>query len=75
MTWHLDVDTGELRDPDGNVRTTLDGPPFRIPDDAQKWAETEFRSLTMSDLTTDRIADFAQLWVGDVETTSDGSGN
>jgi hypothetical protein len=38
-----------------------------LPDDAQKWASEEFRKLTMAELTTDKIALFAQLWVGDVE--------
>jgi hypothetical protein len=68
MTWTLNTETGELHGPDGQVRTTLDGPPYRIPDDAQKWAEQEFRKLSMADLTTDVIADYAQLWVGDIET-------
>jgi hypothetical protein len=66
MTWYLDGDTGELYDPSGNVRTVISDP-TRIPDQPQEWAEREFRSLSMADLSTDRIADFAQLWVGDVE--------
>lgn len=67
MTWYLDTKTGELHGPDGQVRTTLDGPPYRIPYDAQKWAEQEFRGMSMADLSTDTLADFAQLWIGDVE--------
>lgn len=69
MTWKIDEDTGELTDPNGVVVTTLDGPPYTSPEDAQKWAEQEFRSMTMADLDTDTLADFAQLWIGDVEFT------
>jgi len=67
MTWLLDTDTGELTDPNGDIVAVLDGPPYTIPDDAQEWAETEFRSMSMSEIDTDTLADFAQLWVGDVE--------
>lgn len=67
MTWTLDTDTGELRGPDGNVRTTIDGPPYHIPDDAQRWAESEFRKMSMADLTTGVLADYAELWAGDVD--------
>jgi hypothetical protein len=69
MTWKIDTNTGELIDPNGDVATTLDGPPFKIPTDAQQWASVQFRSLSMSELTTDKIADFAEIWVGDVEVT------
>jgi len=68
MTWYLNTETGELYDPNGQVRTTIDGPPYHVHSDAQKWAEQEFRKLSMADLTTDVIADYAQLWVGDIET-------
>jgi hypothetical protein len=68
MTWTIDTQTGELRGPKGAVRATLDGPPYRIPDDAQQWAEDNFRNLSMNELTVDILADYAQLWVGDVET-------
>lgn len=74
MTWNLDTETGELYGPDGNVRTTLNGPPYTIPDDAQAWAEGEFRMLSMADLTTATLADFAQLWVGDIEPGTPGGG-
>jgi len=67
MTWKVNTDTGDLINPNGNVVTTLDGPPYKIPDDAQKWAEQKFRSMTMNELDTKVLADFAQLWVGDVE--------
>lgn len=67
MTWHLDTDTGELYDPDGTVVTTLAGPPYTIPNDAQAWAASEFREMTMADLTTDILANYAELWVGDIE--------
>jgi len=67
MTWYLDPETGELHDPSGTVVTTLDGPPYELPQDVQEWAESEFRNLSMTDLSTDKIADFAQLWIGDVE--------
>lgn len=67
MTWKIDVNTGELLDPSGTVVTTLNGPPYTVPDDAQKWAEKEFRNMTMADIDTDTLADFAQVWTGDVE--------
>jgi hypothetical protein len=67
MTWYLDADTGDLYDPSGGKRATLDGPPYTLPNDAQAWAATEFRAMQMSDLTTDKLADFAELWVGDIE--------
>jgi len=70
MSWKINSQTGELINPNGNVETKLDGPPYTVPDDAQEWAEQEFRSMTMSELDTDTLADFAQLWVGDVEFTS-----
>jgi len=69
MTWKINKDNGDLIDPNGNVVATIEGPPYTIPDDAQKWAESEFRSMTMADLDTDTLADFAQLWIGDVEFT------
>jgi len=69
MTWKINTNTGELIDPNGVAVDTLDGPPYTIPDDAQKWAEQEFRSMSMADLDTDTLADFAQLWTGDVEFT------
>jgi len=69
MTWKINKDNGDLIDPNGNVVATIEGPPYTIPDDAQKWAEGEFRSMTMTDLDTQTLADFAQLWVGDVEFT------
>jgi hypothetical protein len=67
MTWYLNPDTGELTDPNGSVVGVVDGPPYTVPDDAQAWGEAEFRTMSMSELTTDEIADFAQLWTGDVE--------
>jgi len=67
MTWILDLSTGDLYGPDGEIRTTLDGPPYKTPDDVQKWAESQFRNMNMSDLTTDIIADYAEIWVGDIE--------
>jgi len=69
MTWKIDTDTGNLIDPNGNVVVTLDGPPYKSPDDVQKWAEKKFRSMKMSELDTDTLADFAQIWTGDVEFT------
>jgi hypothetical protein len=66
MTWTLNTKTGELHGPDGNVRATLEAP-FRMPDDAQRWAEQEFRKMNMTDLTTDILADYAELWAGDVD--------
>lgn len=72
MTWTFDKSTGELSGPDGQVRTTVAGPPYRLPDDAQNWAETQFRQLNMSDLTVDILADYAQLWVGDIEVVEGG---
>jgi len=72
MTWKIDTQTGELIDPSGNVVANLGGEPYTIPDDAQEWAEQEFRSMTMADLDTDTLADFAQLWIGDVEFTDSG---
>jgi len=72
MTWKINSNSGELIDPNGTVITTLDGPPYTIPYDAQKCAEQEFRSMTMAELDTDTLADFAQLWTGDVEFTDSG---
>lgn len=68
MTWTLDLTTGELSDPNGDVVTVIDGPPFNLPTDVQEWGEAQFREAKMSELTTDKIADFAQLWMGDIET-------
>jgi hypothetical protein len=67
MTWYIDTDTGDLIDPNGKTVDNLGAGPYRIPDDAQAWGETQFRAMTMSELTTDQLADFAQLWAGDVE--------
>lgn len=67
MTWKLNANTGELYDPNNNVVASLGEPPYKIPEDVQKWAESEFRSMTMEDIDTDTLADFAQLWIGDVE--------
>jgi hypothetical protein len=67
MTWYIDLDTGELYDPSGTVVATLDGPPYSAPDDVQGWVNSELRSLSIADLTTGRLADFAQAWAGDVE--------
>jgi hypothetical protein len=67
MTWKINKETGELLGPNGEVVATLEGPPYTVPDDAQKWAEEQFRSMTMNELDTDTLADFAQLWIGDVE--------
>jgi hypothetical protein len=72
MTWTFNKSTGELLGPGGQVQTTLSGPPYRLPDDAQKWAETEFRQISMSELTTDMLADYAELWVGNVEVVEGG---
>jgi len=71
MTWKLNIDTGELTDPNGNVRTTIEGPPFTIPEDVQEWGEKRFREASIADITTDDIADYAQLWMGDIDTTGE----
>jgi hypothetical protein len=70
MTWKINTETGELIDPNGNVVANLGEPPYKAPDDAQKWAEQEFRSMTMAEIDTDTLADFAQLWTGDVVFTN-----
>jgi len=68
MTWKLNTDTGELIDPNGNVRATIEGPPYQIPKDIQSWGEDTFRSKSLAEMTTEDIADFAQIWMGDIET-------
>lgn len=69
MTWTVDAETGDLYDPNGDVVTTLDSDDetYRLPTDAQEWAELELRNMSMADLTTDKMADFAQIYAGDVE--------
>jgi len=69
MTWTVDPETGELYDPNGNLVTTLDGDngSYKLPTAAQTWALSQLRSMSMADLTTDKLADFAQIFAGDVE--------
>jgi len=67
MTWKLNRANGDVIDPRGNVVGNLGEPPYKIPDDIQDWAETDFRSMSMAEVDTDTLADLAQLWVGDVE--------
>jgi len=66
MTWTVNTDTGEVTAPWGETVATLSGP-VRVPDDVQDIAESMFRHESMTALSTGRIADYAQAWMGDVE--------
>jgi hypothetical protein len=67
MTWYVDLPSGDIIDPNGETVGNLGDGPHTIPTDLQAWGEAQFRAMSMSELTTDDLADFAQLWVGDVE--------
>lgn len=64
--WTINKETGEVKNPDGNVVATVEGD-VRIPQAVQKVAEEAFRDENMDDLTTDDIADYAVAWMGGVE--------
>jgi len=66
MTWTLDTSTGEVTAPWGDVVATIDAP-YQTPGDVQQIAEAMFRAESMGYMSTDRIADFAQAWMGDIE--------
>jgi hypothetical protein len=65
MTWKADRQNDEVTTPWGET-VTVDGL-SHIPDDVQAKAEEMFRGESMAELSTDRIADYAQAWMGDVE--------
>jgi len=66
MTWTYDVTTGEITAPWGEVVAT-ESAPYRSPDDVQAVAESLFRAESLAEMNTDKIADYAQAWMGDVE--------
>jgi hypothetical protein len=65
MTWTVDEETGEITAPWGESIGQIENPV--VPNDVQAVAADHFRQQTMADLTTDRIADYAEAWMGDVE--------
>jgi len=67
MTWKIDSSTGELINPNGDVVTVLDGPPYSTRQ-AKNWANDHIRSMQMADLTTEDLVNFAELWQGDVDS-------
>lgn len=69
MTWQLNRETGEITAPWGDVVETIDRP-FRTPEDIQDVAESMFREQSMTNISTERIADYAQAWMGDVEVVN-----
>jgi hypothetical protein len=66
MTWTYNTSNGEITAPWGEVVAT-ESPPFRSPDDVKAVAESLFRDESMAELSTGRIADYAQAWAGDIE--------
>lgn len=71
MTWTVDAETGEVVSPWGDTVGTLEKP-IRTPDEVQEIAESMFRDESMSAISTARIADYAQAWMGDVKVINDG---
>jgi hypothetical protein len=69
MTWTLHKSSGEVVGPNGDVVATIKKP-FQIPRDVQRVAESAFRDENMAELSTDRIADYAEAWMGDIEVVA-----
>ena len=70
MTWKVNVKTGDVVAPWGETVATIEKP-IRLPEDVQLVAESVFRSESMADMSTGRIADYAQAWMGDIERVDD----
>ena len=70
MTWEYNTDTGEIIAPWGEVVETKE-PPYQNPDDVQAVAERLFREESMTEMDTERIADYAQAWMGDIVFVND----
>lgn len=66
MTWTYDRTTGEIIAPWDETVATAD-PPYQSPDDVQEIAEDLFREESLAELSTDRLADYAQAWMGDIK--------
>jgi len=68
MTWTFNETTGEITAPWGEIVATLDGTEgYVLPDDVQAVAAEGFRGESMTELSTDRIADYAEAWMGNIE--------